>query len=394
MKYLVFYSFIAACYANDLSGAVANFSLELLHNKNTETANNIVFSPFSVWTLLTSVALGASGNSKTELERTLRLPLDLNELKTEYENLTSTVLDTQTQDVTIKSNNYIFVDNGFDILPGYQNTVTSDFGTQIVRLDFKDSKVAANKANAIMKESGGTTSDVMEADDFKTSRMILTNIISFKGFWTTPFNKTDTEADAFYDESGRHIGTVKMMYQRAQVPYSNIEAVQAHVVELSYGDDDKFSMLILLPYPKLKVMDIYKKLTVEVLQLMFEKLESDMYEFDLGIVDLKLPRFQINSNILLNSALNKMGVSDIFNQSAANFDNISKENIHISKIIQKANIEVTEAGTDASADTSAYIINRIFPSSFIANRPFIYLILEKSTKTILFSGIYSEPSLF
>ncbi|CAH0715037.1 unnamed protein product, partial [Brenthis ino] len=395
MKGTIFLLLIATCYADtDFSGKATNFSIELLHHTQLETDGHVVISPFGIWTLLTGVALGASGNSRSQLTRALRLPSNDNTIINGYSNLTKTVLDPRTPGVTLASKNFVFLDKGFDLSRNFRKILVSDLGSEISNLDFKDPTSAAKVANTIIENSGATVSNVLKSEDFTIARMILTNVISFKGLWLSPFNTSETQVEPFYNENKTQIGTVKMMYQRARLPFSNIQSLQAHAVELPYGNDNKYSMLIILPYPRISVNEVYKRFTKVTLKEVYDKLDSDIAEFGLEDVDCKVPRFKISTNVVLNMPLNKMGVYDIFSPNDANFGKITREKIYISAIVHKADIEVTESGTVASADTSAYFADRISTPNFAANRPFIYFVMEKPTTTVIFSGIYSKPSEF
>ncbi|XP_026500065.2 serine protease inhibitor 2.1-like [Vanessa tameamea] len=396
MYYLIFFIFtVATCHAAvEFSGRVRNFSLELLHYTQLETEGHVVISPFGIWSLMTGVALGATGNSRAQLSRTFLLPSNQNAIINGYQNLTRTVLETKTPGVQLTTKNFVFIDKGFHVFDAFKRTLTSDFAAKIIELDFKDSTTAARIANTAIEDSGATVSNVLRSDDFGTARMILTNVISFKGLWSSPFNVSETNVEPFYDENKKQIGQVKMMYQRATLPYSNIQALNATVMQLTYGGDNKYSMLVILPYPKIKVTEVYKKFTMITLKDILERLENDTKEYGLDEVDLKLPRFKISTNVVLNKPLNSMGVFDIFSPKLASFEKITKEEIFISAIVHKADIEVTESGTVASAASSAYIVDRISTPAFEANRPFIYFVMEKETTTVIFSGIYSKPSVF
>ncbi|CAH0715036.1 unnamed protein product, partial [Brenthis ino] len=389
MKLIIFLLLIASCYADiSLNAGMKDFSTELLSHAQLETSGNIVISPFGLWTLLAAIASGASGNSRTELEKVLQLSSEQNILLDEYKNISEIILESHTQDVHITSKNFVFLNKSFEVFESFETTLT-DFDVQIIRLDFENYEAAAEHASTIIKELGPT-----ELDVFIMSKMILTNLISFKGLWLMPFNTSDTNVEPFYDENGNQIGSVKMMYQRRELFFSNLQTLQAHVIELPYGNNNMYSMLIVLPYPKVKLSEMYKKFTEVTLQDIFEKLDNDTKEFDLQLVDLRLPRFEISTNIVLNKSLNKIGIYSIFNQKTANLEKITTEKIYMSTIVQKARIEVTEAGTKTSADTTANITNHIGTFYFTANRPFAYFIVEKTTKTVLFNGIYSEPILF
>lgn len=396
MKCLVVFVFtVATCCAEvDFSGRARNFSLELLHFTQLETDGHVVISPFGIWSLMTGVALGATGRSRSQLARAFLLPKDEISIINGYRNLTKTVLDPTTQGVTLASKNFVFLDNGFNIFEPFRKTLTTEFEAHMMELDFKDSDSAARIANQAIKGSGARVSNVLKSDDFGNARMILTNVISFKGLWSSPFNVSDTTVEPFYDENKNRIGEVKMMYQRAMLPYSNIQEMEATVLELPYGNDNKYSMLVVLPYPKISVSKVYKKFASITLKDISERLDSDMAEYGLEDVDVKFPRFKISTNVVLNKPLNSMGVFDIFDSKSASFQKITSEEIYISAIVHKADIEVTESGTVASADTSAYFADRISTPNFEANRPFIYFVMEKTTGTVIFSGIYSKPSVF
>ncbi|XP_068624037.1 serine protease inhibitor 77Ba-like [Battus philenor] len=387
--------FASACYCKtDFSGRARNFSIELLHYTARETDSHVVISPFGVWTLMTGVALGATGNSYNQLTKAFLLPKNPKSLIDGYKKLSRTVLNTTTSAVSLTSKNFVFLDNGFPIYDDFRQTLKKDFGAMIKNLDFKDSDKAAAAANDIIQKSGATVSNVLRSDDFTESRMILTNAISFKGLWALPFNTSDTTVEPFYDETKKQIGKVNMMYQNAAVAFSNIRDMKALALEMPYGDDGKYSMLLLLPHPKVKVEEVYQQFENVSIMDIYKQLQKDVDEFGLEEIEVRIPRFRISTNVILNKPLGYMGVNDIFQPNLASFKRVTKEEIFVSAIVHKADIEVTESGTVASAATSAFIVDKIGSPKFHANRPFIYLIMEKPTTTVLFGGIYSKPTVF
>ena len=115
------------------------------------------------------------------------------------------------------------------------------------------------------------------------------------------------------------------------------------------------------------------------------------------VVDLKLPRFTISQETSLNDIISKLGAPTMFT-SGADFSNFASGNLSISKMLQKAKIEVSEEGTKASAVTMAMVaMTALRPEprkvEFHANRPFIYMITEHSTGAILFMGQYTGSEL-
>uniref|UniRef100_A0A2A4K6S3 Serpin domain-containing protein n=1 Tax=Heliothis virescens TaxID=7102 RepID=A0A2A4K6S3_HELVI len=386
--------FIGTCYCQvDFNERPRNFSIELLYHTQAETEGHVVISPFGIWTLMTGIALGATGNSYNQLARAFILPKNQNTLVQGYTQLTNAVLAQGNHGVSLASRNFVFLDNDFTVYPAFRSTLQTDFGASLKVLDFDDPN-SARIANTYIEKSGGRVSNVLRSDDFHESRMILTNVISFKGLWASPFNKSDTVMEPFYDENKQVVGNVNMMFQKGQFAFSNMQSLKSFVVELPYGSDKKYSMLVILPYPSVKIADMYKNFDHVSLKDVFKRLQDDVDAFGLEDVDVKLPRFQISTNLILNKPLNKMGVYDIFQPDLASFQRVTKDNIFVSAIVHKAEIEVTESGTVASAVSTATFSDRISAPYFHANRPFIYFIMEKSTTTVIFSGIYSKPTVY
>ncbi|XP_075986067.1 serine protease inhibitor 77Ba-like [Anticarsia gemmatalis] len=385
--------FVTTCYCQvDFSERPRNFSIELLYHTQLETDGHVVISPFGIWTLMTGIALGATGNSYNQLSRAFFLPKNQNTLVQGYKQLTTSVL-AQANGVSLISRNFVFLDNDFTVFPAFRNSLQNDFGAAVKVLDFDDPN-SAKDANSYIERSGGRVSNVLRSDDFRESRMILANVISFKGLWSSPFNKTDTVLEPFYNEDKVVIGSVNMMFQKGQFAFSNLQSLKSFVVELPYGTDGKYSMLVILPYPSTKIRDMYKNFSEVSLKDVFKRLQDDVDAYGLEDVDVKLPRFHISTNVALNKPLNNMGVYDIFQPDIASFQRVSKDNIFVSAIIHKADIEVTESGTIASAATTATFSDRISAPYFHANRPFLYFIMEKTTTTVIFSGIYSKPTVY
>ncbi|KAL0860369.1 hypothetical protein ABMA27_009769 [Loxostege sticticalis] len=385
---------ISACFcAIDFSDRPRNFSVELVHYTQLQKDGHVVISPFGIWTLLSAVALGATGNSYNELARAFILPKDTRTLVRGYKELTSAVLNPTTTGVTLTSTNFVFLDDNFKVFPDFERSIRTDFNATVTVLNFQDPN-SAQIANNQIERTGANVKNVLHSEDFAESKMILTNVISFRGLWSSPFNTSDTKEEVFFDEQKKEIGRVNMMYQKAAFAFSNIRPMQSFALEIPYGNDKKYSMLFILPYPNVKVADAYKNLAKISIKDIFKQLEQDVEEFGDEEIDVKIPRFKISTNLVMNKPLNDMGVYDIFQPNLARFDRVSNEEIFVSAIVHKADIEVTESGTVASATTEAYFADRISSPSFHANKPFIYFLMEKTTMTMIFGGIYSKPSVF
>lgn len=202
---------------------------------------------------------------------------------------------------------------------------------------------------------------------------------------------SQTIEEPFYDEFEKLQGNVNMMFQRGQFSYTGIKELDSLVLELPYGDQDRISMIILLPRKGVLLTTVLDKLSSFGISRVVTELRRADDEFEEDQVEVFLPRFSITADFTLNVILEQMGLTDIFNVKKANLTKISEHPIYLSRIIHKATIDVNEVGTVATAATGAIFANKAISPRFHANRPFAFLIVEKNTNTLLFCGQVRNP---
>lgn len=207
----------------------------------------------------------------------------------------------------------------------------------------------------------------------------------------SPFNVSQTTEQPFYDEYERVQGDVNMMFQRGAFSFTGIKELNSLVLELPYGDDERLSMIVLLPQAGTLLTSVLEKLSAYGIGRVITELRRADAEFEEDEVEVFLPRFSFTADFTLNVILEQMGLTDIFNVKKANLSKISKHPVYLSRIIHKAQIDVNEVGTVASAATGALLANKSISPRFQANRPFAFLIIEKNTNTLLFCGQVRNP---
>lgn len=111
-------------------------------------------------------------------------------------------------------------------------------------------------------------------------------------------------------------------------------------------------------------------------------------------VGVMLPKFKLGSGSVLNRILQALGVTDAFVQGRADFSGMDDRRgaLFLSKVLHKAVIEVDEKGTEAAASTLGILVQQSLPPQFFANHPFLFLVRETGTGTILFMGRVADPS--
>lgn len=188
-----------------------------------------------------------------------------------------------------------------------------------------------------------------------------------------------------------------MMFQRGSFSYAAIPQLDSHVIELPYGVENRLSMIVVVPKKGVRLYSVIEKLASVGTSGIFNGLkkakeDAEYYDEEME-VDLFLPRFTTDTDFALNSLLIQMGIHDLFNAKNANLGKISSHPIYLSRLYHKTTIEVTEEGTVASAATAGILTNKISPTKFQVNRPFAYMIVEKSTGSMLFVGQVKNPGV-
>lgn len=360
-------------------------------NKGNEFAVNLfktqidmqskVISPLSVSYLMGMLANGADGDTQKEILASLGVSdVTLQTLNESYRALLNCTVTADKQ-TTINIANYIAADKHFSLKSDFRNTVGKMYDAGVESLDFSSSK-AVDKINQwCSKQTNGMIPKIV--DQLSASDVaVLMNAIYFEGTWETPFEKELTKEENFHGYT-RDIKRVQMMHQEDNFSYLNNNTFEA--VTLPYGNRT-YNMTVLLPKEGVSIEEMMKQLDAQ-------KIGSLYRDMDKCVVDLKLPKFSTSTEVVLNDAISKLGAPSIFT-GAANFKNMSDASIFISKMLQKAKIEVSEEGTKAAAITAGMVaMTALNPDEprhvrFHANRPFVYIITERQTGAIFFIGQY------
>lgn len=111
-------------------------------------------------------------------------------------------------------------------------------------------------------------------------------------------------------------------------------------------------------------------------------------------VEVFVPQFKLEEHYELKSILRRMGMDDAFNEGQANFSGMSERNdLFLSEVFHQATVDVNEEGTEAAAGTGAIMSGRTGHGGpqFVADQPFLFFIMHKMTKNILFFGRFASP---
>lgn len=268
---------------------------------------------------------------------------------------------------------------------GFASTMQNYYKAGIESLDFSKASTLKHINRWCSDHTDGMIPKIIEQVDADAVSYIM-NAIYFNGTWADKFDKRQTKLENFQGYT-RDIKKTQMMHRNGKYQY--LDNADFAAIDLPYGNGS-YSMTVILPNRGKSIDEVMANLDAK-------KIGELGRNMDECVVDLKLPRFTISQETGLNDIISKLGAPTMFT-SGADFSNFASGNLSISKMIQKAKIEVSEEGTKASAVTMAMVaMAALRPEprkvEFHANRPFIYMITEHSTGAILFMGQYTGSEL-
>lgn len=373
--------------------AVANnqFACELLDAVRGESAENLFLAPLSVTMVMQMAAVGARGETADQMAEALRSPWRNARQGAAMADLQRRLFGAENGGgVTLRAANRIFVARHYPLSPDFVETLERNYASQPEEVDFeRHAEEARAQINTwVADQTSGRIEDLIPQGVLDAlTRLVLVNAVYFKGDWAEPFDKERTQDGPFHVTADEQVDAPMMRDQR-RVRYAKVADMQ--IVELPY-EGDKLSMVILLPEATDGLAELEERLTGQALAGWLDELAEREAR-------LTLPRFRMTSEKTLNDALKSLGMALAFSPDHADFAGISSEpGLYISAVLHKTFLDVNEEGTEAAAATGAVIgvtsapVEEEIPE-FRADHPFVVLIRDRATGSILMLGHVVDPT--
>lgn len=344
--------------------------------------DQMLFSPLSLSLALSMTACGADGTTAEQMSSTLGFNgIDPEDIAGYYNKMTGS-LSTIDKKTTFESANSIWIDNSITAKESFLNTARKNFGAEIWNLDFS-APSSVDKINSWCSEK--THGKISKMFDKLNPDIVmgLLNALYFKGIWSFEFDgKTTKEIFSTIDGA-----TSKVDMMHADTKLSGCFYNGWSAMRLPYGNG-AFSMEVILPPAGMPFSDAVNSFDSEL----WSNLLNNSRTYD---VTLKMPEFKFDSNIdEMKDILSDLGMPEAFTDDA-NFTKMAELRIggslYISSVKQKCSIEVNTKGTEAVVVTAVmmgYTSTAYLPEhvEFTVDRPFIFVIRENTTGSILFIG--------
>ena len=356
---------------------------------------NLFYSPFSISQALAMTLAGARGETERQMADTLHYQLPQSRLHPSFnaldQELASRGMDSRNEEdryFQLNIANAIWGQHGYEFLPDFLDVLAENYGAGLRPLDFagtpEESRVMIN--DWVSEETGEKIKDLLPPGTIDGStRLVLTNAIYFNASWSWPFSKKDTQNRPFHLAEGGRVD-VPMMSETSDdfYGYARGNGYQAVDVPYSLGE---MSMTVLLP-DEGTFGEFEDSLNADALDKILDDIEIDYLK-------LTMPLFKFESEFSLVETLAGMGMTDAFGARADFSGMTGSKDLQISAIVHKAFVSVNEEGTEAAAATGVVVMlsgPTKEPIPVTVNRPFIFLIRDRDTGTVLFLGRVMNPN--
>lgn len=360
-----------------------------LYGRLRGDAGNLFLSPFSISTALGMCAAGAKGATLDEMTKVLRLPADAHPAFGAVLKSLNEEPDAKKRGFTLSAANALWAQKGYPWRPEYKRLVAADYAAGLFDVEFiSAAEEARGTINAwVEKETRDKIRELLPRGTVtRDTRLVLTNAIYFKGDWLDPFKKDATKDQPFTLADGKKVDA-PLMHRVGGYLYAENDAFQ--VLDLPYTGR-RVSMTVVLPRKADGLAAVEKEVTADKLS---ETLKALRYERE---VHVHLPRFRVEKAFTLNEPLQALGMKAAFRGADFSGMHTGGEQLDITAVLHKAFVDVNEEGTEAAAATGVVVgvtsaAPPPKPKHFRADRPFLFLIRDAKTGSVLFLGRLENP---
>jgi serpin B len=353
--------------------------------KAAGATGNLIVSPYSVSTTLTMVDTGVAGETDTQLRAALHLPGSGAAVAPAYAALAcADETDGTASGDQLSVANAVWAQQGKTFEAAFLSTLSKGYQAPLQLADFvHDAAAATSTIDAwVSQQTQGQIPALLQAGDVDAStRMVLVDAVYFKGTWQTGFDPGQTSSQPFTLANGT---TVSVPTMSATVAVGIGAGQGPSIYELPYKGG-ALAMDFVLPVQGSSLPDLVSSLTPG-------SLAAGLASLSVEQTDVLLPKFAFKTRLELSPLLAGMGMPDLFDPAKADLSAMDgAKDLSIGAVVHQATVEVDESGTVATAATSASATTSVAISPVTIDRPFLFLIRDTRSGSILFMGQVQDP---
>nr|XP_050030110.1 leukocyte elastase inhibitor B-like [Dermacentor andersoni] len=380
--------------SQNIADSLLKFSLRLYKQvlcHQNKHIDNVVCSPIIVAAAISILLAGARNKTAKELYGLLHVKASVDKLRDHFSALLAD-LNTYAPEASFHVASRMYSEQQLPVQAAYISLLQNFFGTTVKSVDFRNSHEAARQeANAwVAQETASKIREVIPPGivDADTASILL-NAVYVQGFWQSPFQWRYTRPQEFHVDSGNSV-LVDMLYQDRTYRVGHSDALNARAVEIPCRGL-KVSMVIVLPDAPDGLALLQERLTPARLCELLSSLNMVMN------VELSLPKFKLDTSILLKDSLVALGAKEVFAPGYADLSGAFEiGRPAVANVVHKTFVEVDEGGMDAacwSAMTTPMwcATMPLYSTRFVVDHPFMFLIKSNEPDVIISLGSVRRP---
>ena len=382
--------------SSDLVAANTKLALKLFNELRLE-GKNIMISPLSISIAMAMALNGAAGANLNEMKTVLEYDsMTMEDINLGFYNLINSLIEVD-KDMILSIADSVWIKKEFEhfVKDGYLLTLTDSYSAQPYTLDFSDESSLEEINNWVSDNTNGKIKKIIDKIGSEAV-MFLINAVYFNSAWTVAFDEEKNYEGIFTKSSGEKVSVEYMRFINQMLEYGRTETLR--IVRLPYGRG-KLSFYGIIP----QIDKTINEVVAEIVENGFEKYLNVLYACP---VNVTLPKFKFEYSKSLVEAFKLLGMTKAFDEASLDrelFENIAELDppyfLYINEVMHKTFIEVSESGTEAAAVTEVEIDVGDTgdvppePEGFFGTRPFIYIIRDDRSGTILFMGKVEDPTV-
>ncbi|XP_038602731.1 serpin A12 [Tachyglossus aculeatus] len=359
----------------------SEFAFDLFRKvASCSSGKNIIFSPLSISTAFAMLSLGARGGTLTELFKGLdfaKMPVE--EVHTGFRYLIH-ALSQPDRNLQLNMGNVLFIEEQIRPLQNFLIGIRQQYAAEAIPIDFHDPLAARDQINSYVdQKTQGRILDLIGNLD-SGSVLVLASYIFFQAQWEKKFNPKQTQEGDFFLMENKSI-KVPMMYRGGMYRTCYDDQLSCTILEMPY--EGNATGLFILPERNLESVEaeLRKDTVARWKKLMTRR-----------SIDVSIPKFSISATYDLKSLLNKMGIVKVFTEHGELSRIAAGHSLKLTKAVHKAVLKIDEKGTEGAAGSGVEAMPMIMPSVLTFNRPFLLVITDDFTNSVLFMGKIANPA--
>jgi len=364
------------------------FALDL-YARLKSADGNLFLSPYSISTCLAMTYGGARGDTAVQMARTLHFAANPSQLAASFSDLQKQLNHQESQGIELNIANGLWGQQDHPFLPAFLHEAEKSYGAKLKQVDFRAQADSARREinDWVDHQTSGKITDLIQRGVLDTTtRLVLVNAIYFKGRWVKEFDPRHTARAPFMVSSAQK-SDASLMHLTSDLAYAEADGWQ--LLELPYVGD-KLDLVVLLPREVEGLKGMEDSLNQSTLDRWLAQARPQK-------VEVFLPKFKLTAQFSLAKCLVEMGMADAFSGRADFSGMDGARDLCLSAVVHKAFVDVNEEGTEAAAATAtvarSMAVMRPRPTPvFRADHPFIFLIRDHHSGSILFLGRLVDPT--